>query len=56
MSEEKLNLPPQIDNMIRQMQSSIQPGHVRANYRNSLDIIRAEIEKAILKFDQGARN
>lgn len=41
--------------MIRAMLNSRESGHVRSNYRNTLDVIRAEIEKAITKYDQGIR-
>lgn len=29
--------------------------HARSNYRNTLDVVRAEIQKAIDKYDQGIR-
>lgn len=52
MELEKLNLPPQVENMIRGLLNSREVPHVRNNYRNSLDVIRVEIEKAINKFDK----
>lgn len=52
MELEKLNLPPQVENMIRGLLNPRETTHVRNNYRNSLDVIRVEIEKAINKFDR----
>lgn len=52
---EKLNLPPQVDSMIRAMLDPKEKPHARSNYRNTLDVIRAEIEKAVLKYDEGIR-
>lgn len=48
---EKPTLPAQIDNLINKMFDKTQPYSVRSNYRQSLDLIAVEINKAISKFD-----
>ena len=48
---EKPTLPAQIENLINKMFEKTSPYSVRANYRQSLDLIAVEINKAINKFD-----
>ena len=49
--KESLNLPVQVEALIRNLLNSKENIHIRNNYRQSLDAIRVEAEKAIRKFD-----
>jgi Fic family protein len=47
----KDNIPFQIQNILDSMLNPKENIYVRGNYRNRLDIIRTEINKAIVKYD-----
>lgn len=55
MPELPKNLPLQIISLISNMSDKTQSLHSRTNYRNTLDIIRAEIEKEVKRFDNEPR-
>lgn len=45
---ENLNIPIQVENLIKGLLSK-EPDHIRENYRNTLEIIRNEIDRALAK-------
>jgi len=47
-----LNLPVQVETLISNLLDKNQSILIRNNYRNSLDIIRAEAEKAVAQYDK----
>jgi Fic family protein len=47
----KDNIPFQLQHILDSMLNSKENVYVRGNYRNRLDIIRTEINKAIAKYD-----
>ena len=49
---ENLNIPFQVQQIINSLLDPKDNVYVRANYRMRLDTIRAEINKAIVKYDQ----
>ena len=48
----KENIPFQVSHIIDSMLNTKENIYVRGNYRNRLDSIRTEIDKAISKYDQ----
>jgi hypothetical protein len=48
----KENIPFQVSHIIDSMLNTKENIYVRGNYRTRLDNIRAEIDKAISKYDQ----
>ena len=51
MSNDKANVPFQLQQIIDGMLNSKDNVYIRGNYRNRLDSIRSEIDKAIRKYD-----
>ena len=49
--KESLNLPLQVENLIKNMLDKTQSQHVRNNYRQTLDGISLAIQKAIRQHD-----
>ena len=49
---DNINVPYQIQQIIQGLLNSRDSVHLRGNYRMRLDVIREEINKAILKYDQ----
>lgn len=51
MSNDKVNVPFQLQQIIDGMLNAKDNVYVRGNYRNRLDSIRSEIDNAIRKYD-----
>ena len=49
--KENLNLPLQVEHLIKNMLDKTQGEHVRNNYRQTLDGISVAIQKAIRQYD-----
>jgi hypothetical protein len=49
--KENLNLPFQVENLIKNMLDKSQSEHIRNNYRQTLDGIAVAIQKAIRQHD-----
>lgn len=49
--KENLNLPLQVENLIKNLQDKNQSQHIRNNYRQTLDGIALAIQKAIRQYD-----
>lgn len=49
--KENLNLPLQVEYLIKNLQDKTQSEHVRNNYRQTLDGISVAIQKAIRQYD-----
>ena len=48
---ENLNLPLQVENLIKNMHDKTQSQHIRNNYRQTLDNIAIAIQKSIRQYD-----
>lgn len=49
--KENLNLPLQVENLIKNLLDKSQSQHIRNNYRQTLDGISVAIQKAIRQYD-----
>lgn len=52
MSKENVNVPFQVEQIIRAMLNPQENVYLRGNYRARLDVIQDTINKAIKKYDQ----
>lgn len=52
MSKENVNVPFQVEQIIRSMLNPQENVYLRGNYRARLDVIQDSINKAIKKYDQ----
>ena len=50
--KEKVILPAQIESLISNLQNPRNSDQIKSNYRNTLDLIRAEIERVITEYDK----
>jgi hypothetical protein len=48
---EIINIPFQVESLIKQMQDKSESAYIRGNFRNRLVEIQVEVQKAITAFD-----